>query len=366
MSDASSIRRTTSVLAPPPYGSAVGTLPPETQAGAGFFEGGLRFQLSGANYQYLDPVTNKYRNTGIAYYNTGSQWMPIGTRILTVPLIAGLPLTQTVFIADRAYSIQSIVAYNNVAVASTYLNIVSTPPQPLVSIVDPTGAGSGAIVEAVVTAGTGAIASYTVIEGGASYGTGTYAVVTGPNTTQAVPGTVTLGTGAVSSIALGTAGSGYNPAQTPGSVVGTTITAGGTGYSSSGNTYTYAAAAGNNGYYGTMMALNSALTQAGGIVSAVAISTAGTGFVLPPTATITSGGGNATVTGVLATQNNVLSSPISLAATANYTQTAALSSTIANTQLQPGSKLHLMLCGSAGTSAETSGIGVITIVLQPS
>ena len=78
MADASSIRK-------------AATLPTQAQAGAPFYQGGIRF------------------NTDQAWVNTGSQWAPLGNVVISIPI----PLTTEdvdshIFVADRAYKVVSV------------------------------------------------------------------------------------------------------------------------------------------------------------------------------------------------------------------------------------------------------------------
>src|ERR1017187_6948195 len=253
MADASSIRKASS-------------LAPQAQRGSTFYKSAMRF------------VGNQ------AYINSGTQWVPVGNVVLSIPLDNTTPTTLPIFIADRPYNIISVRETHTATASGLLAQLLTTPATPVVTIVDPTGTGSGAIVEAVVTASTGAIASYTVVQGGATYGVGTYAVVTGPSTTQAVPGAVTLAGNAVSSIALGTAGVGYQP-QTPAGAIAY-VSVGGTQGGVYAGDGSVAITEPTN--YGTAATLG-AITAAGNHITAVALSTGGAGYLTAPAIVYTNG-----------------------------------------------------------------------------
>ena len=115
MSDASSIRKTTTPLAAALGipGPASGALPSETQRGAGFYESAIRFQMNPQGYTYTfvdaDGIT-KSRATGQAFINSGEQWVPVGNKILNIPVGPAAQDAEdvTVFIADRPYNIVSV------------------------------------------------------------------------------------------------------------------------------------------------------------------------------------------------------------------------------------------------------------------
>jgi len=232
MADASSIRKTSTPLAPPIGYSypAAGSLPgvngsvsktlddvrSSFSSSAGFYESSIRFSLNppGYNYTYVNSNNQTVnRNTGQAYINTGAQWVPLGNVVVTVPL--GASPTETdetaIFIADRPYNVVSVQGVvSTLAGSAATATLYSAPAGPTVVI---SGPGVGAT--AIATVASGIITGYVVINGGSGYGTSASAVsvtVIGTNTTGAVPGAVTLSGGAITAIATGTGGTGYqNP-----------------------------------------------------------------------------------------------------------------------------------------------------------
>ena len=128
MSDASSIRRV--------YTST----PSESQVGAAFYEGAIRFFMNGSNYTVNDAVTGKPRVTGQANINSGSQWVPVGNVVLNVSFpVAADAVSQVAFIADRPYNVVSVQEAHSVV------------------------GGSGATAQLYKASGTTAIGSGTAI-----------------------------------------------------------------------------------------------------------------------------------------------------------------------------------------------------------
>jgi hypothetical protein len=194
MSDASSIRKVTSPLAPAinTLYPATPTLPPESQTGAGFYEGGIRFQLNPSGYNYT-PSAGVSRKTGAPFVNTGAQWLNLAAEAISVPVSASLDATdQILFIADKPYNIISI------------------------SEAHVTKAGQAGVLGVVKLSPTGLASVAFSASGGVGYGHAPTLTFSAPQTLGGVTATATatVGGSAVTGIVITNPGWGYTSAPT--------------------------------------------------------------------------------------------------------------------------------------------------------
>jgi hypothetical protein len=102
-------------------------------AGAGFFEGGIRFLYNQPGYVYTYTDSNgisKSRGTGQAFINSGSQWVAVGNTILHIPVqIIADDVSQYVFLADKAYNLVSAqMAYTAAGGTSALFQLTNCAP----------------------------------------------------------------------------------------------------------------------------------------------------------------------------------------------------------------------------------------------
>jgi hypothetical protein len=376
MSDASSIRRTSAVLAPtsgnanPKPGTLPGVLTPGSQqnnpggtgfagaqaTAAGFFAGGIRFCLNPSGYYFTYTDTSgisRLRETGQAYINTGTQWTPVGNNPLdiNVPLAANA-IDQYVYVADRPYNVLSgSFVYTTPGGASCALQLGVCPFSQgvLAGAGTITTTNSSATVNGVSTTFTSALIGSAIFSPSGTYIGTVSAVGSTTSLTLAVAASNAWGGG--TQVLTGSAwnygpyltGTGNLTASTATSAV--TVTA--AGFASS-------VTVGSNLYdqYGRTLGVIASVNSTTSLTL-----TANAAF----NAAATTWSYSTLFIGVPAYGTNVFTATIPLTASPGIVQIGTLNATIANTQITTGQALALRFTGTVTGLAGLTG----TVILQP-